>query len=212
MLHELPGPAGQPADDRILEGAQLVQIDRRLAEFDAPRRRVPGLGDHLGDVQQRLRGDAAAIDAHAAGVVFRIDEDDLQAEVRGEKRRRISARSAADDSQLSGDHGQRLCIHEVTKTRRSTKIFFSDFVASWPPCPWQYRRRSAIHPCSAKQKRLLQRFDDPAEEADAVGAVHDPVVVGQRQRQHEARHELRALIHRLDACARDAEDRRLPAC
>ena len=36
------------------------------------------------------------------------------------------------------------------------------------------------------QERLLERFDDPAQEADAVGAVDDAVIVGERQRQHEA--------------------------
>ena len=41
-----------------------------------------------------------------------------------------------------------------------------------------------------QQERLLERFDDPAQEADAVGAVDHPVIVGQRQRQHEPRREL----------------------
>ena len=53
-LGELSGAAGQPSDDVVLEGAQLVEIDLRLAELDAPCRGVPRLLDELGDVQQRL--------------------------------------------------------------------------------------------------------------------------------------------------------------
>ena len=55
-------------------------------------------------MEQRLRRDTAAIDAHAAGVRLRIDERDVEAHVGGEKRRRISARSTADDRELSGNH------------------------------------------------------------------------------------------------------------
>ena len=73
-----PVPLGEPLDDVVLELAQLVEIDLRLAELDAPRFRVPRFVDQLGDVQQRLRRNAAAIDADAARVHFRIDERDLR--------------------------------------------------------------------------------------------------------------------------------------
>ena len=58
---------------------------------------MAGIDDHLGDVQQRLRGNAATIDADAAWVVLGGDEHDLQAHIRREKRRGISARSTTDD-------------------------------------------------------------------------------------------------------------------
>ena len=49
-------------------------------------------------------GNAAAIDADAAGIGFGIDERDAQAEIGGEKRGRVPAGPAADDNELSGDH------------------------------------------------------------------------------------------------------------
>ena len=88
-----PVPLGQPLDDVVLERAQLGEIDLRLAELDAPRLRVARLVEQLGDVQQRLRRNAAAIDADAAGIRFGIDERDAEAEIGGEKRRGVSARA-----------------------------------------------------------------------------------------------------------------------
>ena len=55
----------------------------------------------LRDVQQRLRRNAAAIDADAAGVHLGIDERDAQPEVGGEKRGGVAAGPAADDDELS---------------------------------------------------------------------------------------------------------------
>ena len=72
----------------FLNVAQLREIDLRLAELDAPRLRVARLVEDLGDVQQRLRGNAAAIDADAAGIHFGIDE-------RGAESPRSAARNAA---------------------------------------------------------------------------------------------------------------------
>ena len=74
QVADLAGAGGELADDLVLEVAQLVEIDRRLGELDAEVFGVGRLGDHVGDVQQRLRRDAAAVDADAAGVLFRIDQ------------------------------------------------------------------------------------------------------------------------------------------
>ena len=55
---------------------------------------------------------------------------------------------------------------------------------------------------------LLERLRDPAQEADAVGAVDDAVIVGERERQQLARRELarRLVVDRREAAARDAEN------
>src|SRR5207249_2825711 len=103
-LHELARAVRQPLDDVVLEGAQLVQIDLRLAEVDAPRLCVARLIQKLRDVQQRLRWNAAAIDADAARVRLGIDERGREAEIGSEKRSGVSARTAADDDELSGNH------------------------------------------------------------------------------------------------------------
>ena len=68
-----------------------------LAELDAPLLRVLRFLEQLGDVQQRLRRDAAAIQAHAAGVLLVVDEGDLHAEVGGVKRCGVPTGACADD-------------------------------------------------------------------------------------------------------------------
>ena len=100
MFHELAGAAGQPLDDVVLEGAELREVDLRLPEFNSPCLRVARFVDQLGDVQQRLGRDAAAIDADAAGIHFRVDERGRKSEIGGEKCCGVSPGTAADDDHL----------------------------------------------------------------------------------------------------------------
>src|SRR6185295_19042268 len=118
MLDELAGPAGQALDDIVLERAELREVDPRLAELDAPRLRASRLVQHVGDVQERLRGNAAAIDADAARVHFGIDKRHAQAEIGGEKRGGVAAGSASDDRKLDRIHGTQTPprTHESTKS------------------------------------------------------------------------------------------------
>ena len=70
----------------------------------------------LRDVQQRLRRNAAAVDADAARVRLGIDERDAQPEIGGEERRGVASRPAADDDklvELIATHPR----HEGTKAR-----------------------------------------------------------------------------------------------
>ena len=97
QLGDLADATRQPVHDSLLEGSQLVDIHRRLVESDSPRRRVPGLVNDLGDVEQRLRRDASAVEADAPGVLFLVDERDLHAEVSGIERCRIAARPGAEN-------------------------------------------------------------------------------------------------------------------
>ena len=117
LAGELAEAAGQPVDDALLEAAQAVEVDRGLAEGDAPVLGEARLLDQPGDVQQRLRGDAAAVEAHPAGVRLLVDERDVHAHVGGEERGRIAAGAAANDCQpdTSGRvsrHLSRLSRHE----------------------------------------------------------------------------------------------------
>ncbi len=104
VLDELPGAAGEPLDDVVLEGAQLVEIDARLAELDAPRLRVARFIHDLGDVQQGLGRNAPAVDADAARIHLRVDERHRQPEIGREERSRVPSRAAADDDELGVDH------------------------------------------------------------------------------------------------------------
>ena len=98
VLDQLSGAARQPVHDAVLEIAQLGQIDRRLAEGNAPLAGVLRLVEEVRHVQERLRRNAAAVDADAAGVDLGIDERRGQTEIRCQKRRRVSAGTGADDT------------------------------------------------------------------------------------------------------------------
>src|SRR5262245_29511079 len=82
VLHQLACSASQPLHYLILERTKLVEIDARLAEFEPPRSCMPNLAQQLRDMQQRLRWNAAAIHAHSAGVGLRIDQRNVQSEIR----------------------------------------------------------------------------------------------------------------------------------
>jgi hypothetical protein len=63
---------------------------------------VARLVEHLGDVEQRLRRDAAAIDADPARVLLLVDEGDLHAEIGGQEGGGIAAGAGADDRDVCG--------------------------------------------------------------------------------------------------------------
>src|SRR5262249_47347401 len=60
-----------------------------------------------------------------------------------------------------------------------------------------------------QQERLLECFDNPAQESDSIRAVDQSMVVRERQREHKPWYELARLlvVHRFHACARDPENR-----
>src|SRR5271156_910797 len=66
--------------------------------------------------------------------------------------------------------------------------------------------KAKISSLNRQQERLLEGFRDPAQEAGGVCAVDQPVVVGQRHRQHKAWFELPVQPHRLHAEARKTKD------
>ena len=100
-LGELSEAAGERVDDLLFAGADLVDRDLGLAEFDAPFGHLGRFAHHLGDVQQGLRGDAAAQQAGAAETRVGFDDGGFQSEVGGEERGRIAARSAAEDDNFA---------------------------------------------------------------------------------------------------------------
>ncbi len=101
-LGEALEPTRQLADDLLLPLAQAIEVDFGLAEADPERGRLLGFRDHAGGVQQRLRGDAADVQADAAEHVEALDEHDLEAEVGGAEGGRVAAGSGADDDDAAG--------------------------------------------------------------------------------------------------------------
>ncbi len=94
---------GELLHDAALPVAQLVEIDRRLAEVDAELGRLPGLLDHARRVQQRLRRDAADVEADAAERRPALDQRDVHSEIGGAKSGRIAAGSRSDHNEIGFD-------------------------------------------------------------------------------------------------------------
>jgi hypothetical protein len=96
LAREARQAAGEPADDAVLPAAQDVQVDPRVAEADTAGAHLPGFGDHLGGVQQRLGRDAAHVQADPAEDGLPVDQGHLLAEVGGAEGGRVAARSGAE--------------------------------------------------------------------------------------------------------------------
>ena len=100
LLGELSQASGKLFDDAFFPGAQARQIDLRRREFDSPVLGLLRFFNQLGDVQQRLRGNAAAVETHAAGIRLGIDQRNLHAEIGGQECGGITAGPAADDGEV----------------------------------------------------------------------------------------------------------------
>jgi len=92
--------AGQFADHRVLEVSKLVEVDVRLAERHAMFTEMRGRVDHLADVQERLGGDAADIQADPADRAVALDQRDLQTQVGGAEGRRVAGWPGAEHGQV----------------------------------------------------------------------------------------------------------------
>ncbi len=93
--------AGELAHHLVLVPEQLGAVDLRFAEADAEVGEVLDLVDHRGDVQQRLRRDAADVEADAAQRRVALDQDHLEAEVGGAEGGRIAAGAGAEHQQVA---------------------------------------------------------------------------------------------------------------
>src|SRR5690606_25762244 len=76
--------------------AKLVGIDPRLAEVDTAPGHLLRLLDDASGVEQRLRRDAADVEADAAERRPALDQRDVEPEVRRAERRRVAARARAE--------------------------------------------------------------------------------------------------------------------
>ena len=108
----LPGKPGKPASelahDLVLPGAQLAHVDLRRPECHAMRAHRPRFVDHLGGMQQRLRWDAADVEADSAERRPAINQCYLEPEIGSPEGRGIAAGSGAEHQQLHIAIGSRL--------------------------------------------------------------------------------------------------------
>ena len=103
LLEQRADAAGEPGDDRILPADRLgeIELGRPDREADRVQRlRVAKPMRRVGGVDQRLRGDAADVEASSPEPVG-LDQDRVEAELAGADRRDIAAGPAADDENLA---------------------------------------------------------------------------------------------------------------
>ncbi len=96
----------QALDDAVLPFADRREFDGRRAEADAVRRHAGRLVDGLGDVEERLRGNAADVEADAAEFWPAVDQHHLLPEVGGAERRGIAAGAGAENEQIGLEIGR----------------------------------------------------------------------------------------------------------
>jgi hypothetical protein len=97
--------AGELAHHLALVRAQLGDVELRFAVGHAQVGEVLDLVHHHRHVQQRLRRDAAHVEADAAERGVALDQHHLHAEVGGAERGRIAAGAAAEHEQVALDVG-----------------------------------------------------------------------------------------------------------
>ena len=83
--------------DGFLPGPEFGQVQGRLGESDTAVGGFTGGDNLVGGVQQRLGGNAAAVQANATEPPFTFDQNDLFAEVGGIEGRGVTAGTGADD-------------------------------------------------------------------------------------------------------------------
>ena len=93
----------EPVDDAVLVGVDARHVDAEQLGLDAELLRLAGLVGDLAGVQQRLRRDAAAVQAGAAELVL-LDQRDRQVQLDGAQRGRVTAAAAAENYNVKLAH------------------------------------------------------------------------------------------------------------
>ena len=100
--------------------AKRVDVDCRGGELDAELLRVLRSVDELGGVQQRLRRDAADVQAGAAGLGRGVDERDFMPAIGGEKGGGVPAGTAAEGRGVACQRYQAwTCFRRLTRATPS---------------------------------------------------------------------------------------------
>ncbi len=101
LLEQVGDAVDVGGDGFVLVLHQRGVVELRRANHDAERREAMSrLLEHLGGVKQRLRGDAADVEAGAPERLALLDHGDLQAELGGADRADVAAGAGADDDKI----------------------------------------------------------------------------------------------------------------
>src|SRR5690606_16982710 len=86
-------------DDTLLAHLRHREVDRGRRGLDTELRRAGHRAEDAGGLEQFLRGDAADVEARAPKLVL-LDQRDVEPCAGAVERRRIPARTAADDDEI----------------------------------------------------------------------------------------------------------------
>ncbi len=100
-LHQSLQALVELADDAVLVGVDAAHVDARQRALDADLLTLAGVVGDLGGVQQRLGGDAAAVQAGTAQLVL-LDEGHREAQLGRAQRAGVPAGTPAQDQDVVG--------------------------------------------------------------------------------------------------------------
>ena len=123
LLEEIGDALDVAVDAFVLELHHGGEVERGLADLDAHAGELmPGLFKQFGGVQQRLRRNAADVEAGAAEGLVLLDHRDLHAELRRADGADVAAGTGADDDEVVG-HGD---LWKLKLASASCSTFKSD--------------------------------------------------------------------------------------
>ena len=114
---ELVESLGQPPDDRVLPGPELVEIDLRGTEANPVIGHRGRLVDNRSGMEQCFRRDAADVQADATKCGMGLDECNRLTEVSGTERGRIAPGTGAEDDDV--DAGPNRSQQDSSACRRA---------------------------------------------------------------------------------------------
>ena len=80
---EIAQAAREFLDDPLLPGAQLADVNSGFGKGHTPVRRLAGVFENFGDMQQRLGGNTTIVEADPTGVRLLVDEGHLHTQIGG---------------------------------------------------------------------------------------------------------------------------------
>ena len=120
LLEQRSHALGEAADDAVLPRHHRAEVELDAAHVDAVRAEpVACLVKELARVEQRLRRDAADVEARAAERFVLLDTRDAHAELRGPDGRHVAARPRADDDEVVAVRHQTSRRSRAGSSRRS---------------------------------------------------------------------------------------------
>ena len=102
---ELLNPVtGEIPDDSSFSDMDGLHVRRRAGDSQSEDATLPGVVQHLGAVEQRLRRHAAAQNAEPAERLGAVDDRDRLSAGGGDSRRIEAGATSADDNEIVGFH------------------------------------------------------------------------------------------------------------